>query len=65
MILSDIAEKYPEAPVIVAMAESTWAGNRKVAKIEFSLKIEGTLYLASIERGNNQIGVITFWKKNS
>jgi len=138
----DIAGKYPEAPLLVAMAESTWAGNRKTAKIEFSLsdglktklkellgreihkifitdsdarhikkhhgqnedrrgqvditpadfafipavlneydtaehtgedkignkkllftkKIEGTIYLASIERGNNQIGVITLWK---
>ena len=41
MILSDIAGKYPEAPVIVAMAESTWAGNRKAAKIEFSLSDRG------------------------
>jgi len=142
MTLQDIAGKYPEAPIIVAMAESAWAGNRKTAKIEFSLsdrlktklkdllgkeihkifitdsdarhikkhhgqnearrgqvditpadfalipavlneydtaehtgedkignkkllftkKIEGTIYLASIERGNNQIGVITLWK---
>jgi len=52
----DIAGKYPEAPLLVAMAESAWAGNCKAAKIE------GTIYLASIERGNNQIGVITLWK---
>ena len=142
MNLQDISGKYPEAPLIVAMAESAWAGNKKTAKIEFSLsdelktkldellgkeihkifitdsdarhikkhhgqnedkrgqvditpadfalipvvlneydtaehtgqdkmgnkkllftkKIEGTIYLASIERGNNQIGVITLWK---
>ena len=138
----DITGKYPEAPLIAAMAESAWAGNRNTAKIEFSLsdglkaklkellgkeihkafitdsdvrhikkhhgqneerrgqaditpsdfalipvvlneydtaehtgedkkgnkklffskKIEGTVYVASIERGNNQIGVITLWK---
>ena len=33
----DIAKHYPEAPLIVAMAESAWSGNRKTAKIEFSL----------------------------
>ena len=145
MNFKDITGKYPEAPVIVAMAESAWAGNRKAAKIEFSLsdglkiklkellgkeihkifitdsdvrhikkhhgkneekrgqidvtpadfafipvvlneydtakytgedkmgnkklfftkKIEETIYLASIERGNNQIGVITLWKTKS
>ena len=32
-----LVEQYPEAILIVAMAESTWAGNRKAAKIEFSL----------------------------
>ena len=142
MNLQDISVKYPEAPIIVAMAESAWVGSRKAAKIEFSLsdrlkikltellgkevdkvfitdsdarhikkhhgqnedkrgqvdiipadfalipvvlneydtaehtgedkignkklfftkKIEGMVYLASIERGNNQIGVITIWK---
>ena len=136
---------YPEAQLIVAMAESTWAGSRKSAKIEFSLsdnlrmklkellgkeiqkifitdsdarhikkhhgqnedkrgqvditpadfalipvvmnefdtveltgedimgnkklfftkKIENTIYIGSIERGNNQIGVITLWKKKN
>jgi hypothetical protein len=139
----ELIKKYPEAPLIVAMAESAWAGNCKTAKIEFSLsdnlkiklyellgkelhkifitdsdarhikkhhgqnenkrgqvditpsdfalipavlneydtvehtgqdkignkkllftkKINGTVYTASIERGNNQIGVITLWKK--
>ena len=143
--MTDLTKQYPEAPLIVAMAESTWAGNRKTAKIEFSLSdnlktklkqllgkeiqkifitdsdvrhirkhhgqneekrgqiditpadfafipvilneydtvehtgadklgnkklmfaknIEGTYYLASIERGNNQIGVITLWKKKN
>jgi len=33
----ELVKKYPEAQLIVAMAESTWAGNRKTAKIEFSL----------------------------
>jgi len=140
---TELVEKYPEAPLIVAMAESAWAGNCKTAKIEFSLsdklktklyellgkeihkifitdsdarhikkhhgqnedkrgqvditpadfalipvvlneydtaeqtgqdktgnkklfftkKVNGTVYTASIERGNNQIGVITLWKK--
>jgi len=140
---SELLKQYPEAPLIVAMAESTWAGSCKTAKIEFSLsdnlktklkellgkeiykifitdsdvrhikkhhsqnedkrgqvnittadfalipvvlneydtvehtgedkmgnkklmftkKIEGTIYIAGIERGNNQIGVITLWKK--
>jgi len=31
-------------------------------KLLFTKKIEGTIYLASIEKGNNQIGVITLWK---
>jgi len=34
-------------------------GNKKLF---FTKKIEGTIYVASIERGNNQIGVITIWK---
>ena len=138
----EFIKKYPEASLIVAMAESTWAGNRNTAKIEFSLseglknklkellgkdiqkifitdsdanhikkhhgqneerrgqiditpadfalipvvlnefdtadhtgedkkgnkkllftkKIEKTIYVASVEKGNSQIGVITMWK---
>jgi len=134
---------YPESSLLVAMAETAWAGNLKSAKIEFSLsdrlkvkltellgkeinkifitdsdarhirnhhgkneelrgqvditpadfafipvilneydtveqigenkigdkrlrftkKIEGTFYIVSIEKGNNQIGIITLWKK--
>ena len=141
-IETSLVKQYPEAPLIVAMAESAWVGNRKSAKIEFSFsdnlkaklkellgkevqkifitdsdarhikkhhgqneekrgqvdiapadfafipvvlnefdtvehtgedrlgnkklfftkKIENTIYLASIERGNNQLGVITLWK---
>jgi len=137
------AFSYPESSLLVAMAETAWAGNLKSAKIEFSLsdrlktkltellgkeihkifitdsdvrhirnhhgkneelrgqvditpadfafipvilneydiveqigenkigdkrlmftkKIEGTFYLVSIEKGNNQIGIITLWKK--
>jgi len=34
---TELVKKYPEAPLIVAMAESAWAGSLKVAKIEFSL----------------------------
>ena len=37
-------------------------GNKKLF---FTKKIEGTIYLASIERGNNQLGVITLWKTKS
>jgi hypothetical protein len=137
-----LIKQYPEAPLLVAMAESTWSGNHKSVKIEFSLseglkikltellgkeiqkifitdsdarhikkhhgqneekrgqiditpadfalipvvlneydtaeqtgedkmgnkkllftkKVEGTIYIASVEKGNNQIGVITLWK---
>jgi hypothetical protein len=34
-------------------------GNKKLL---FTKKIGGTVYLASIERGHNQPGVITMWK---
>ena len=34
---TEYVNKYPEASLIVAMAESVWNGNRKAAKIEFSL----------------------------
>jgi hypothetical protein len=141
-VVIGIASQYPEASLIVALAESTWAGSRKSAKIEFALsdrlriklkellgkdvnkifitdsdarhikkhhgqneekrgqvditpadfalipvvlneydtaehtgedkignrkllftkKVEGTVYIASIERGNNTIGVISLWK---
>jgi hypothetical protein len=37
-------------------------GNKKLM---FTKKIEGTFYLASIEKGNNQLGVITLWKKKN
>jgi len=142
---TEYVNKYPEASLIVAMAESVWNGNRKAAKIEFSLseslkmklnellgkeiqkifitdsdarhikkhhgqneekrgqidiipadfalipavmnefdtvehsgedkignkklfftkKIEDTIYIGGIEKGNNQIGVITLWKKKN
>jgi len=35
-------------------------GNKK---LEFTKKIEGNFYLVSIEKGNNQVGIITLWKK--
>ena len=35
-------------------------GNKK---LEFTKNIKGTFYLVSIEKGNNQIGIITLWKK--
>ena len=35
-------------------------GNKK---LEFTKKIKGTFYLVSIEKGNNQIGIITLWKR--
>jgi len=34
---TELAKQYPEAPLLVAMAESTWSGNKKSIKIEFSL----------------------------
>jgi hypothetical protein len=141
----ELVKQYPEAPLIVAMAESTWAGSHIAAKIDFSLsdnlktklkellgkeihkifitdsdvrhiknhhgqnedrrgqidiipedlalipvvlneydtiehmgedrlgnrkflfskRIEGTVYIASIEKGNDQIGVITLWKRKN
>jgi len=93
---------YPESSLLIAMAETAWAGNLKNEerrgqiditpadfafipvilneydtarqtgkdkignkKLLFTKKIEGTFYLASIEKGNNQIGIITLWKKKS
>jgi len=35
-------------------------GNKK---LRFTKKIKGTFYIISIEKGNNQIGIITLWKK--
>jgi len=32
------------------------------SKVLFVKKVNGTVYTASVERGNKQIGVITFWK---
>ena len=46
-------------------AEHTGEDKTGNKKLMFTKKIEGTFYLASIERGNNQIGVITLWKKKS
>ena len=34
-------------------------GNKKIL---FTKRLNGTVYTASVERGNNQIGVITLWK---
>jgi len=34
-------------------------GNKKVL---FVKKVNGTVFTASVERGNNQLGVITLWK---
>ena len=142
-IESELIKKYPEASLIVAMAESAWAGSRIAAKIEFFIsddlkvklkellgkdinrvfitdsdvrhiknhhgqneerrgqvditptdlafipvvvnehdivelmgednignkkliftkRMNGTIYTVSVERGNNQIGVITLWKR--
>jgi len=140
---AEYIKRYPEAPLIVAMAENTWVGSCKSVKIEFSIsdnlkiklkellgknihkifitdsdarhikkhhgqneekrgqvditpadfalipvvmnefdtventgedklgnkklfftkKIDNIIYVGSIERGNDQIGVITLWKK--
>ncbi|MDR2901137.1 MAG: hypothetical protein LBV20_06425 [Treponema sp.] len=37
-------------------------GNKKLM---FTKKIEGTIYIANIERGNSQIGIITLWKRKN
>jgi hypothetical protein len=39
--------------------ETDRKGNKKVL---FFKKVNGIVYTASVERGNNQIGVITLWK---
>jgi tmRNA-binding protein len=39
--------------------ETDRRGNKKVLFIK---RVNGTIYTASVERGNNQIGVITLWK---
>ncbi|MDR0442743.1 MAG: hypothetical protein LBH44_04975 [Treponema sp.] len=44
----ELVKKYPEAALIVAMAESTWAGSRKMAKIEFSLSDKLKLKLCEL-----------------
>ena len=43
----------------VEHTETDVKGNKKLL---FTKKINGTIYTISIERGNNQIGVITLWK---
>jgi hypothetical protein len=40
--------------------ETDRRGNKKVL---FFKRVNGTIYTASVERGNNQIGVITLWKR--
>ena len=58
-------EDFALIPVVlnefdVAKHESTdKLGNKKILFIK---KVNGTIYSASVERGNNQIGVITLWK---
>ncbi|MDR3174161.1 MAG: hypothetical protein LBU19_07925 [Treponema sp.] len=37
-------------------------GNKKLVFVE---KVNGDVYTVSVERGNNQIGVITLWKARS
>jgi hypothetical protein len=44
-------------------AEQTGEDKIGNKKLKFTKKIEGTFYLVSIEKGKNQIGVITLWKK--
>ena len=44
-------------------AEHTGKDKTGNKKLEFTKRIEGTFYLVSIEKGKNQIGVITLWKK--
>jgi hypothetical protein len=42
--------------------ENTGQDKKGNIKLLFSKKMNGIVYSASIERGNNQIGVITLWK---
>jgi hypothetical protein len=44
-------------------AEHTGEDKTGNKKLEFTKRIEGKFYLVSIEKGKNQIGVITLWKK--
>jgi len=43
--------------------EHTGEDKKGNKKLMFTKRIKGQIYVASIERGNNQIGVITLWKK--
>jgi len=44
---------------IVQHEDTNRKGNKKIL---FTKKVNGTIYTASVERGNNQLGVITLWK---
>ena len=55
-------------PVVLNEFDSVeYTGEDKLGnkKLFFIKKIERTIYIAGIERGNNQIGVITLWKTKS
>ena len=60
-----IPEDFALIPVVMnefdtAQHEDTdKLGNKKVLFIK---KVNGNIYTASVERGNNQMGVITLWK---
>jgi hypothetical protein len=59
-------EDFALIPVVLNefdTAEHTGEDKLGNKKLMFTKKIEGTIYLASIERGNKQIGVITLWKR--
>jgi hypothetical protein len=43
-------------------AEIVGADNLGNRKILFIKQVNGNVYTVSVERGNNQIGVITLWK---
>jgi hypothetical protein len=43
-------------------AEIVGADNLGNRKILFTKQVNGNVYTVSVERGNNQIGVITLWK---
>jgi hypothetical protein len=45
----------------IAVYEKTdWQGKKRIL---FSKKVNGTIYISSVERSKGQIGIITLWKK--
>jgi len=61
-------EDFAHIPVVLNEFDTVrheGADRRGNKKIFFTKKVNGTVYTASVERGNNQLGVITLWKRKA